>query len=139
MFDPKNPLIARVFVNRMWQMQFGTGIVETSEDFGMQGSRPTNPALLDWLAVDFIESGWDIKRLNKMIVMSATYRQASDVSEELLKKDPKNECARARAEAADVCRTGPRQRARGQRAAGEEQSADRARILTSLTASGCRA
>jgi hypothetical protein len=91
LFDPKNPLTARVFVNRLWQMQFGTGIVETSEDFGLQGSRPANPALLDWMAVDFVESGWDIKRMNKMIVMSATYRQSSDVSEDLLKKDPKNE------------------------------------------------
>jgi cytochrome c553 len=91
LFDPRNPLTARVFVNRLWQMQFGTGLVETSEDFGLQGSRPANPALLDWMAVDFVESGWDIKRMNKMIVMSATYRQSSDVSEELLNKDPKNE------------------------------------------------
>jgi hypothetical protein len=74
----------------MWQMQFGTGIAETSDDFGMQGSRPTNPELLDWLAVDFMESGWDIKRLNKMIVMSAAYRQSSEVSDELLQKDPRN-------------------------------------------------
>ena len=90
LFDKKNPLVSRVFVNRMWQMQFGTGIVETSEDFGIQGSRPTNPELLDWLAVDFMESGWDIKRLNKMIVMSATFRQSSNESDELLKKDPRN-------------------------------------------------
>jgi hypothetical protein len=90
LFDKKNPLVSRVFVNRMWQMQFGTGIVETSEDFGIQGSRPTNPELLDWLAVDFMESGWDIKRLNKMIVMSATYRQSSNEPDELLKKDPRN-------------------------------------------------
>ncbi len=90
LFDKKNPLVARVFVNRMWQMQFGTGIVETSEDFGIQGSRPTNPELLDWLAVDFMESGWDIKRLNKIIVMSATYRQSSNEPDELLKKDPRN-------------------------------------------------
>jgi mono/diheme cytochrome c family protein len=90
LFDPKNPLVARVFVNRMWQLQFGTGIVETSDDFGMQGSRPTHPDLLDWLAVDFIESGWDIKRLNKMIVMSAAFRQSSDASPELLKRDPDN-------------------------------------------------
>jgi mono/diheme cytochrome c family protein len=91
LFDPKNPLTARVFVNRLWQMQFGTGLVETSEDFGLQGSRPSHPALLDWLAVDFIESGWDIKRLNKMIVMSATYRQVSEASEDLLKADPNNQ------------------------------------------------
>jgi hypothetical protein len=90
LFDKKNPLVSRVFVNRMWQMQFGTGIVETSEDFGIQGSRPTHPELLDWLAVDFMESGWDIKRLNKMIVMSATYRQSSNEPDELLKKDPRN-------------------------------------------------
>jgi len=77
-------------VNRMWQQIMGKGIVETSDDFGMQGSRPTHPELLDWLAVDFIESGWDIKRLNKMIVMSATFRQSSDASEELVKQDPKN-------------------------------------------------
>jgi len=64
--------------------------VETSEDFGIQGSRPSNPELLDWLAVDFMESGWDIKRLNKMIVMSATYRQSSNEPDELLKKDPHN-------------------------------------------------
>jgi len=90
LFDPKNPLTARVFVNRLWQMQFGTGLVDTSEDFGMQGSLPANPALLDWLAVDFIESGWDIKRLNKMIVMSATFRQSSGETPELLEKDPQN-------------------------------------------------
>jgi hypothetical protein len=90
LFDPKNPLVSRVFVNRMWQMQFGAGIVETADDFGIQGSRPSHPELLDWLAVDFIESGWDIKRLNKMIVMSSTFRQASEATPELLKKDQHN-------------------------------------------------
>jgi hypothetical protein len=90
LFNPKNPLVSRVFVNRMWQQMMGKGIVETSDDFGMQGSRPTHPELLDWLAVDFIESGWDIKRLNKMIVMSATFRQSSDTSDEMVKKDPQN-------------------------------------------------
>jgi hypothetical protein len=90
LFDPKNPLTARVFVNRMWQMQFGTGIVETAEDFGMQGSQPTHPQLLDWLAADFVESGWDIKRLNKTIVMSAAFRQASEATDELEKRDPRN-------------------------------------------------
>jgi Protein of unknown function (DUF1553)/Protein of unknown function (DUF1549)/Planctomycete cytochrome C/Concanavalin A-like lectin/glucanases superfamily len=90
LFDPKNPLTARVFVNRMWQMQFGTGIVETSEDFGMQGSQPSHPQLLDWLAVDFMQSGWDIQRLNKMIVMSAAFRQASEATDEMEKRDPKN-------------------------------------------------
>jgi cytochrome c553 len=90
LFDPKNPLVARVFVNRMWQQMFGKGIVETSEDFGMQGSRPTHPELLDWLAVDFVESGWDVKRLMKTIATSETFRQSSNASEELLKQDPEN-------------------------------------------------
>ena len=90
LFDPKNPLTSRVFVNRMWQMHFGQGLVGTSEDFGSQGSIPSHPELLDWLAVTFRESGWDIKRLHKAIVMSATYRQTSNVSDTLLKKDPRN-------------------------------------------------
>jgi len=90
LFDSKNPLVARVFVNRMWQMQFGTGIVETADDFGMQGAAPSHPELLDWLAVDFMESGWDVKRLNKMLVMSSTYRQASEANPTLLKKDQHN-------------------------------------------------
>ena len=90
LFDRKNPLTARVFVNRIWQMHFGTGLVKTAEDFGAQGSIPSNPELLDWLAVGFMESGWDIKRLHKLIVMSATYRQRSEASEDLLKRDPEN-------------------------------------------------
>jgi hypothetical protein len=90
LFDPEHPLTSRVFVNRMWQLHFGRGLVETSEDFGSQGSIPTHPELLDWLAVTFRESGWDIKRLHKLILMSATYRQSSNVSDQLLKKDPRN-------------------------------------------------
>ena len=90
LFDDKNPLTARVFVNRIWQMHFGKGIVETAEDFGAQGSLPSHPELLDWLAVHFVESGWDIKALHKMIVLSATYRQSSKVTPELLEKDPEN-------------------------------------------------
>jgi hypothetical protein len=90
LFDPTNPLTSRVFVNRMWQMHFGRGLVETSEDFGSQGSIPTHPELLDSLAVGFVESGWDVKRLHKTIVMSTTYQQQSDASDEVLKNDPRN-------------------------------------------------
>ena len=75
--DRDNPLTARVFVNRVWQTHFGEGLVRSPEDFGVQGARPTHPELLDWLAVAFMESGWDIKYLHKVIVMSATYRQDS--------------------------------------------------------------
>lgn len=88
--DKRNPLTARVFVNQIWQEIFGKGIVKTSGDFGMQGDLPTNPQLLDWLAVDFMENGWDIKRLVKKIVTSATYRQSAKVSEEAKQKDPEN-------------------------------------------------
>jgi hypothetical protein len=90
LFDKKNPLTARVFVNRMWQEFFGRGFVKTTADFGMQGELPTHPELLDWLAVDFSEHGWDMKRLIKQFVMSATYRQSSKVSKEKLKMDPLN-------------------------------------------------
>lgn len=88
--DKQNPLTARVFVNQVWQDFFGRGIVKTSGDFGMQGELPTHPELLDWLAVDFMEHGWDIKRLVKQIVLSATYRQSVKTTDEKQKKDPDN-------------------------------------------------
>jgi hypothetical protein len=87
---PDHPLTARVAVNRFWQSFFGTGLVKTTEDFGAQGELPSHPQLLDWLAVTFRESGWDVKALNKMIVMSATYRRDSRVSPEVRERDPDN-------------------------------------------------
>jgi hypothetical protein len=90
LISKENPLTARVTVNRIWQGLFGTGLVKTSEDFGAQGEWPSHPELLDWLAVEFVESGWNIKQLVKTIVMSDTYRQSSDANPELLAKDPEN-------------------------------------------------
>ncbi len=87
---PENPLTARVTVNRQWAAFFGRGLVRTTEDFGLQGELPTHPELLDWLAVEFVERGWSMKKLHKLIVMSATYQQASRVTPELKAKDPEN-------------------------------------------------
>lgn len=88
--DRNSPTTARALVNRLWQSYFGTGIVETSEDFGRQAATPSHQELLDWLAVDFMEHNWSIKRLQKRIVMSATYRQSSNLTPELIAKDPYN-------------------------------------------------
>ena len=85
-----NPLTARVAVNHIWETIFGRGIVETSEDFGTQGARPSHPELLDWLAIQFMASGWDMKALQRLIVTSATYRQSSKATPELIEKDPAN-------------------------------------------------
>jgi hypothetical protein len=89
--DPAHPLTARVAVNRYWQQFFGLGIVKTAEDFGSQGQWPSHPELLDWLATEFIASGWDVKALQRLIVTSATYRQASRVTPAMLERDPNNE------------------------------------------------
>lgn len=90
MFNKSNPLAARVFVNQVWQEFYGKGIVKSSGDFGMQGDLPSHPQLLDWLSVDFMDHGWDIKRLVKQVVMSATYRQSAVIGPEKLKADPEN-------------------------------------------------
>ena len=86
-----NPLTPRVVVNRIWSEVFGRGIVSTPEDFGMQGEAPSHPRLLDWLAVQFVEQGWSMKRLLKAIVLSSTYQQSSSASDEKIKRDPQNE------------------------------------------------
>jgi hypothetical protein len=88
--SPDHPLTARVTINRIWQEMFGTGIVDTSDNFGLQGSQPSHPDLLDWLARDFMNHGWDQKRAIKQMVLSATYRQDSKASPELRERDPAN-------------------------------------------------
>jgi hypothetical protein len=87
---PENPLTARVTVNRLWQQFFGVGLVKTTEDFGVQGEKPANPELLDWLATEFVASGWDVKHLVRLIVTSATYRQSSKVTPAQFERDPEN-------------------------------------------------
>ncbi len=88
--SPGQPLTARVTVNRYWQMYFGDGLVKSAENFGTQGDWPTHPALLDWLATEFMRTGWDVKAMQKLIVMSATYRQSSRAPRELYEADPEN-------------------------------------------------
>ncbi len=86
----KNPLVARVVVNRFWQSYFGHGLVRTPDDFGAQGTPPTHPRLLDWLATEFVASGWDMKRMHRLIVTSATYRQSARVPSDASGRDPEN-------------------------------------------------
>ena len=88
--DPRNPLTARVAVNRLWQQLFGSGLVRTVNDFGLQGEWPSHPELLDWLACEFVATGWDVKRMVRVIVTSATYRQSSAATPEALARDPDN-------------------------------------------------
>jgi hypothetical protein len=90
LFKPENPLFARVTVNRIWQEVFGVGLVETADDFGIMGARPTHPELLDWLAVEFRESGWNLKHIYQLLLTSATYRQSNRVTPEALAADPAN-------------------------------------------------
>ena len=88
--DPAHPLTSRVAVNRYWQTYFGYGIVKTQEDFGVQGEPPTHPELLDWLATEFVRSGWDVRAMQRLIVTSATYRQSSKTTPQLTERDPEN-------------------------------------------------
>jgi hypothetical protein len=88
--QPGHPLTSRVAVNRFWQMYFGIGIVKTQEDFGVQGEPPVHPELLDWLATEFVRTGWDVREMQKLLVTSATYRQASQVPKTLAERDPEN-------------------------------------------------
>ncbi|MGL5095069.1 MAG: DUF1549 and DUF1553 domain-containing protein, partial [Planctomycetia bacterium] len=88
--DPQNPLTARVTVNRFWQNLFGVGLVKTSEDFGLQSEKPSHPELLDWLADEFVRTGWDVKELHRLVVTSSTYRQSSKASKALRDRDPDN-------------------------------------------------
>jgi hypothetical protein len=90
LIDPRHPLTARVTINRLWQQYFGTGIVKTSEDFGMQGQWPTHPELLDWLATEFIASGWNVKHIHKLIAASYVYQQSSRTTPALVERDPEN-------------------------------------------------
>lgn len=89
--NPDNPLVARVFVNRLWKIAFGQGLVRSLEDFGSQGSPPTHPKLLDWLATEFVASGWDVKAMLKMMMMSAAYRQSSAAPKDVRDRDPGNQ------------------------------------------------
>jgi hypothetical protein len=87
---PSHPLTARVAVNRSWQMFFGNGIVKTVDDFGSQGEWPSHPELLDWLATEFVRTDWNVKAIHRLMVTSATYRQSSKLTKDLLEKDPEN-------------------------------------------------
>jgi hypothetical protein len=91
--SPQHPPTSRVAVNRIWQEVFGRGIVFTSEDFGSQGDRPTNPELLDWLASEFMQRGWSMKQMVRLLVTSSTYRQSSNARPELAPKDPEIRCS----------------------------------------------
>ena len=115
---PEHPLTARVTVNRFWQEVFGTGIVRTAGDFGVTGELPSHPELLDWLAVEFRERGWDVKRFFKLMVTSAAYRQSAATTPEKLREGPAEPLSVARPAVPHGRRDGPRLRPGGERPAG---------------------
>ncbi len=114
---PGHPLTARVAVNRIWQAYFGRGLVETENDFGTQGSPPSHPELLDWLASEFADGGWRVKAMHRLIVTSATYRQASIVRPDLAQLDPDNRRLARQSRLAARGRVDPRRLAGGERPA----------------------
>ena len=124
--SPGHPLTSRVIVNRYWAQLFGRGLVATPADFGSQGRLPTHPALLDWLATHFVASGWNLKALQKQLVLSATYRQSSIADAAARERDPGQRVAVARPGVSAVGRAGARRRARRRRPARRERSAGRA-------------
>ena len=132
--SPENPLTARVTVNRMWYELFGTGLVETTEDFGIMGQRPSHPELLDWLAVEFRESGWNIKHMYKLMVMSAAYRQSAKSTPEQLAKRPEEPAAGAWAAVPHGCGDAAGCGAPVRRAAGQQ---DRRTEREALSARQC--
>ena len=136
--DPSNPLTARVTVNRFWQELFGTGLVKSSEDFGSQGQAPSHPELLDWLAVEFRESGWDIKKFFKLLVTSSAYRQSAQANEAKLKSDPENRLDLARASLPYGRRDGSGLCARGKRTAGADDWRAERETLSALGHLGSR-
>ena len=118
--SPENPLTARVTVNRMWNELFGTGMVETTEDFGIMGQRPSHPQLLDWLAVEFRESGWDMKHMYKLMVMSAAYRQSAKSYPDQLAPRSQESASGSWAALPHGCRDAAGHRSRVQRITGEQ-------------------
>ena len=133
--DRGSPTTARSIVNRVWQAYFGVGLVATAEDLGRQGETPSHPELLDWLAVEFMDRGWSLKTLHRLIVTSTTYRQSSKVTPALLAQGSLQPPPRPRPASARGCRDRPRHRPRGERSA--QPQAGRPQRLPACTRVSC--